>query len=72
MAHTLIYRYITWPHEVVYTMCMMTMSDVISLVLFVSWYLIVMEGMTSVVTLHMAHHLQELMADTELYRWDKV
>ena len=47
-------------------------DDHISLALFVSRYLIVMEGEKYVVKPHMARHLQELMADTNLYGWEKV
>ena len=63
-ADALVSRYINWPHELVY--------DEISLVLFVNGYLIVMEGEKHAVKSKMASHLQDLMADTELYGCDKV
>ena len=43
----------------------------ISLALFVSGWLIAMEGEKPAVKSHMARHLQELIPDTELYGWDK-
>ena len=46
--------------------------DDISLALFVSGYLIIMEGENQAVKSQVARHLQQLTADTELYGWDKV
>ena len=61
-------RHVTWPHEVVYTVAgKPVVYDDISLSLFVRGYLIVMDGEKLVVKPHIAHHEQELMADTELY-----
>ena len=35
-------------------------------------YLIVVEEEKQAAKSHIAHHLQELMVDTELYEWNKV
>ena len=72
-ADTLISRHVTRPHEVVYTVAgKPVVYNDISLALFVNGYLIVMEGEKQAVKSQMAHHLQELIADIDLYRWDKV
>ena len=63
---------VVWPHKVVYTTTEQPAAYDISIPLFVSGYLEVMEAETPVVYPLMDEHLQELMGDAELCGWEPV
>ena len=48
------------------------MYDNISIALFVSGYMLMMEAEKLAITPLMAQHIQERMGDAELYRWEPV
>ena len=55
---------ITWPHELVYMAAgQPAMYDELSIALFISGYLSVKQSIKPLI----AHHLEDLMADAELY-----
>ena len=63
----------TWPHELVNTSVGQPATYVnLSIVMFVSGFPAMMEKENEAIQLLMARHLQELMADAELYGWDPV
>ena len=75
MADTMVLHKITWPHELVYTTEGQPIAyDNLSVVLFVSGYLAVIEKEMDFIKPLMAQHLQELVTDTEqhmvTYHWD--
>ena len=67
-ADTIIVHKVTWPHELVYTVSgQPAVYDEISIPLFVSSYLAVVEAKGPPAWLLMAQHLQEVMGDRDLY-----
>ena len=70
IAFSIVSKHATWTNEVVYSAARKhTVYNDISMLLFVHGYLIVMEGERESVKEKMVIHLQELMADAELYGW---
>ena len=61
---------ITWPHEVVHaTSQQLAVSQELSVRTFMQGYLLVMSGQDNKTRDIMAHHLQDLMSDCDLYGW---
>ena len=70
MADSMVLHRVNWPHEMVYMAASQHMMyDKFSIDLFVSGYMAVMEVEKQSIKPLMAHHLQDLMADAELYSW---
>lgn len=63
----------TWPHELVYTATdQPVVYEELSVTLFVSGYLAIMETVKPIMKQIMGKHLKELMTDAEVYRWAPV
>ena len=70
---TMVVHKITWPHEVVYyTLGKPAVYQELSVPTFMQGYLIVMSGQDIKTRDIMAHHLQDLMLDSDPYGWEKV
>ena len=72
-ATSLVVKRVTWPHEVIYSATEKPASyKELSITLFVQGNLVVMRGEEEPVKKQMASHLEELISDAKLYRWEKV
>ena len=72
-AKSAVIHMFTWPHELVYSaLGLPTIYDNISIPLFVSGCLTVMDAKRPPVMPLMAQHLLELMMDAEMYGWERV
>ena len=70
---SMVVKRVTWPHEVVYSAAGKPAAyEDLSIPLFIKGYRIVMKGEEGAIKDKMATHLEELMADTELYGWQRV
>ena len=64
----MVVKKVTWPHELLCTAAgPPAIYEDVSVMLFISMYLVVMETVKPMVKLHMSKHLKELMADAEVY-----
>ena len=76
MHHTVatsVVRKVTWPPEMVYMAEGKPAAyQDISVPLFVQGYLIIINTQDSSVKRKMGDHLKDLMADAEMYRWEKM
>ena len=68
----MVVKYITWLHEVVYSVARKPAAYELSMASFVQGYLIVMRGEEGTTKDKMAIHSEELMSDSGLYGWEKV
>ena len=65
-------KHVTWLHKVVYTMAGKALVyDEISMLCFIQGYLITRNREEAIRT-QLSAHLKDLLADSELYGWDKV
>ena len=64
---------VKWPHELVYTATVQpAVYEDLSVTVFVSGYLAIMETVKPVRKPFILRHLKDLMADTEVYGWATV
>ena len=69
---TVLYK-ITWPHEVIYTCTGQPEEyDQLIITIFVCGFLMVMATEKESIRPYMLQHLQNLMADVELYGWELI
>ena len=69
----MVIKKVTWPHEVVYAaICQPSVYGELSVTLFVTRYLAVMESVKPALTPIMTEHPKELMADVKVYGWSRV
>ena len=72
-ADSTVLKHITWPHELVYGAgSHPTVYEKLTLPLFISRYLTILETMKPAQKVAMLKYLPELMTDTEIYRWEPV
>ena len=72
-ADSTVVKRITWPHGLVYTSVgQPAVYDQLSIPLFISGYVAVLDSVNSGVKEMMLKHLRELMADTATYGWEPV
>ena len=73
MAETTVLRHIMWPHELVYEPgSQPAIYDELTLHLFISGYLAILEVVKTDQKDAMLKHLSDLMADAPVYWWEPV